>query len=270
MIIKKNLFIAGSIVLLGLLCVVPALAQAEKSVADIGKELTEKYKAERPTLWSEHQPGIVDYLPLLKNEPHKDTFILALTLDACAGGTDKLIITLLREHKIPVTVFVTNRWLETNMDTARELANDPLFTLASHGELHKPASVDGKEAYGITGTKNIVELVKEVENNARAIEAITGRRPNWYRTGTAFYDDVALKVIADLGFSVAGFAISADRGATLPAEEVSRAILEAPNRSIILCHINKPESGTYAGLASAIPLLIERDVKFISLDNDYR
>ena len=285
------------LLLTGFVCATPALGAEKRTVADLGRELTEKYRGQHPAQWGEHLPGIVDFLPpppesspdpsstppphgarLSKTSraetPRPETPkpdqtpppTLALTLDACEGGTDMRIIALLRTHSVPATVFVTNRWLRRNPAVAAELAADPLFSLACHGKRHKPASVAGKRIYGITGTRTVAELVEEVEDNARAIEAITGKRPLWYRSGTAYYDDVALKVIADLGLAVAGYAVSADQGATLPAKAVARAILKAPDRAVILCHLNHPESGTYEGLATAIPALRDRGAAFVSLE----
>lgn len=262
-----RLLLLPLLLLAGTLCPLHATAREPQSVAELGKNLEEKYRNQHPTLWGEHLPGVTDFLPSPEKhvEETAPSRTLALTFDACDGGTDMRILALLRVHEVPATIFATNLWLRRNMTTARDIASDPLFSLACHGKRHKPASVVGKKIYGIVGTRNIVELVEEVEDNARSIEAVTGIRPRWYRSGTAHYDDVALRVIADLGFSVAGYGANADQGATLPAGSVARAILKAPDRGIILCHLNHPESGTYAGLAVAIPALLEQGVKFVPL-----
>ncbi|SBW01386.1 Polysaccharide deacetylase [uncultured delta proteobacterium] len=244
----------------------PAIAGEELSVADTGRELAEKYRGRAPVQWGEHFPGIIDSLPPSGDAQNPASRTLALTFDACEGGTDTRIIALLREHKIPATIFATNIWLRRNQTVAHDLAADPLFTLACHGKRHKPASVNGRTAYGIAGTKSIPALVEEVEDNARAIAAVTGKRPRWYRSGTAHYDDVAVAVIFDLGLAVAGYALSADQGASLPAREVARNLLRAPDRAIVLMHLNHPESGTYQGLATALPTLLEKGVRFVGLE----
>lgn len=252
------------ILLLPLVSAPAAHSAGEKSVAELGTELAKTYKDRRPTLWGEHLPGVTDSLPA----PPENTApprTLALTLDACEGGTDTRIIALLREHNVPATIFVTNRWLGKNATVAEDLATDPLFLLACHGKRHKPASVSGKAAYGIPGTRSIPALVEEVEDNARAVAALTGIRPGWYRSGTAHYDDVALDVIHDLGLAVAGYTVSADEGASLPANSVARNLLRAPDRAIILCHLNHPESGTFRGLARALPELLEKGTVFVKL-----
>ncbi|MDL2210192.1 polysaccharide deacetylase family protein [Desulfovibrio sp. OttesenSCG-928-O18] len=248
-----------------------ALAGTEPSVADLGAQMTEKYRHEQPRFWGESLPGIVTRLETGAETPptedaDKKPRMVALTLDACEGGTDTRIIALLRKHAVPAAIFITNRWLRGNAGVARELAADPLFTLACHGKRHKPASINGRAAYGIRGTASITALVDEVETNARAVAAITGERPQWYRSGTAFYDDVALKIIHDLGLGVAGYTVSADAGATLGAKEVARRMRAAKDGSIILCHLNHPESGTAEGLARAIPAMLENGVIFTPLE----
>ncbi|MDL2272928.1 polysaccharide deacetylase family protein, partial [Desulfovibrio sp. OttesenSCG-928-I05] len=163
------------------------------------------------------------------------------------------------------TIFVTSIWLRANRDAAAELAADPLFSIQAHGAAHKPASVSGRKAYGIRGTGSVTELVEEVEGNARAIEAITGKRPRWYRSGTAHYDATAVAVIHRMGFRIAGFSRNGDEGATLPPDGVRDRILAANDRDIILCHVNRPRSGTAKGLRAALPALLDAGVIFVFL-----
>lgn len=231
-------------------------------VPELGAAMQARYGHRTPKLWGEAIPGVVTRL----ENPDTIALTLALTFDACEGGTDMRIIELLRRHDVPATLFITNRWLRNNQKIAAELAADPLFTFACHGKRHKPASVDGRLAFGIRGTRSIPALVEEVEDNARAIADLTGKRPVWYRSGTAHYDDVAIEVVHGLGMKIAGYTVGADAGATLPAEKVDGLVRGAPNGAIILCHINRPESGTYKGLARAIPALLEKGVRFVSLE----
>lgn len=254
--------IPAIIILLSAAC--PVQAEEAVSVRDLGKAMTAKYAGKTPAHWGERMPGITSHLA---GAPAQDgSHTVALTLDACEGGTDMGIIALLRKHAVPATIFITNRWLRRNMAVAKDLANDPLFTLACHGARHKPASVNGRQAFGINGTRTIAALVDEVETNARAITAVAGKRPSWYRSGTAYYDDVAVAVIRELGLGVAGYTVSADAGATLPAKTVARLLMNAPDGAIVLLHLNHPESGTGKGMALAVPAMLERGVRFTRLE----
>ncbi len=229
---------------------------------DIAAELSRRYAGRKPKIWAEKMPGITSRIT---PEPKGGKPVIALTLDACSGAYDAELIAFLRARKIPATLFVTNRWLKDNTETFKNLAGDPLFEIAAHGAAHKPCSVDGREAYGIKGTASMQALVEEVAANARELHRCGASRPRWYRSGTAFYDDIAVAVIHDLGMGVAGYSISVDEGATLPADKVRDKTLAAKNGDILLGHMNHPESGTRRGLMEALPQLQERGCVFIRL-----
>ena len=173
----------------------------------------------------------------------------------------------MRERGVPATLFVTSLWMKNNPDALRDLAADPLFEIAAHGARHRPCSVSGKSVYGIKGTANFRELADEVEGNARDIERATGKRPLWYRSGTAYYDDVAVSAVRALGFGIAGYSIAGDEGATLSADKVAAKTLKARHGDILLYHMNKPQSGTREGLKKALPQLIERGFRFVRLSD---
>ena len=200
-----------------------------------------------------------------------DSHGVALTLDACGtrggGGYDADLIAYLRAESIPATLFVTTVWIRQHPDVFRDLASDPLFEIAAHGARHKPASVNGRSAYGIKGTSSVAELIEEVEGNAAYIQHLTGVRPKWFRSGTAFYDDVAIQLIQSLDLRIAGFSISGDGGAKLSAREVERLVLTAKPGDIILCHMNHPESGTREGLKAALPHLRAQGLHFVRLSD---
>lgn len=197
-------------------------------------------------------------------------FVIALTFDACDGAKNRFdagLIAFLREKKIPATLFVTSTWMRRYKQEMQDLASEPLFEIAAHGERHRPCSVDGKSAYGIKGTASMTELTREVLANARAIEEATGHWPGWFRSGTAHYDELAVRVIGTLGMRVAGYSIAGDQGATLPSAKVAERLMSAENGDIFLFHMNKPGSGTREGLKRALPALQERGVVFVRLSD---
>ncbi len=198
--------------------------------------------------------------------------VVALTLDACGSprgnSIDDALIAFLEKEHITATLFINARWIDANPDHFRKLAANPLFEIANHGLLHRPASVSGRSAYGINGTRDVGELVDEVERNARKISALTGVRPRYYRSGTAFYDEVAVEVARRLGHEVIGFSILGDAGATYRKEQVRSALLKATAGDIVILHMNHPRGETAAGVMAAIPELKRRGFRFVKL-SDY-
>lgn len=194
---------------------------------------------------------------------------MVLTFDACGSpkgkGIDLDLIHFLEQEKIPATLFINARWIDANLDLFLKLAGNPLFTVANHGFLHRPASVKGRAVYGIDGTRNISELVDEIELNARKIERLTGARPVYYRSGTAYYDELAVQVAERLGHQVIGFSVLGDAGATFTKEQVSSALLASAPGAIVILHMNHPESGTGQGVMMAVPQLRKKGFRFVSL-----
>ena len=258
---------------------------AEMSLEQLSALFARRYAGVRVLHWGEHLPGIAGRLDISPQESDaaaaadpqavpatKTSPVLAVTLDACGGkkglSYDDGIIAFLREKKIPATIFVTSIWIRNNPEALADLAADPLFEIAAHGSRHKPCSVNGNSAYGIKGTASFSELLQEVEGNARDIALATGRRPRWFRSGTAFYDDVAVRVIRDLGLGIAGYSIAGDEGATLSVAKVAAKTLKAQDGDILLYHLNHPKSGTREGLERALPVLLEQGYTFVRLSPD--
>ncbi len=67
--------------------------------------------------------------------------------------------------------------------------------------------------------------------NHRKIQNLTGTAPRFFRSGTAFYDDIGVKVVGELGERV----------------------------------VNKPNGYTAEGIKAAIPQLIKRGYRFVKL-----
>lgn len=241
---------------------------AEEPVVDLKQLIRQvggRFSATVPGQWGETVPGVRTRLATQEK-------VVALTLDACGSakgkGVDKELMAFLIREQIPATLFINARWIDANPDLFNNLAANPLFEIANHGYRHKPASVNGRAVYGINGTKDLAELVEEIELNARKIEAVSGRRPRLYRAGTAYYDDVAVDVSRFLRHEVAGYSVLGDAGATYSAQQVKAALFTSTPGDIILCHMNHPESGTGAGIMAAVPELRKRGFRFVRM-SDY-
>jgi peptidoglycan/xylan/chitin deacetylase (PgdA/CDA1 family) len=214
-----------------------------------------------PREWGEAVTGVGSRLA--------DTSAIALTLDACGGpnasGYDDTLIEHLRRYEVPATLFMNARWVEANRASFDDLAADPLFEIANHGTEHRPLSVNGRSVYGITGTASAEAVIDEVWDCQRLLTDRTGTAPRFFRSGTAYYDDVAVRIVHELGLEVAGYSVLGDAGATFSAPQVRDALSGAGPGSIVLLHMNHPASGTADGVATALPDLLERGVTFTTL-----
>ena len=67
--------------------------------------------------------------------------VVALTFDACAtqdqpNAFDRRVFDVIKRERIPVTVFMSGRWIESHPDIARELAADQSIELGNHSYSH--------------------------------------------------------------------------------------------------------------------------------------
>lgn len=228
------------------------------------EETLYKYKNHKPKEFGEHIAGIIDNL-------NTEEEVIALTLDACGENHgdeyDKELIDYLALNSIPATLFINSRWIDSNMQTFKELSSKPLFEIENHGTQHRPLSVDGKTAYKIKGTNSPEEVLKEVLDNHDKIEKLTGRKPKFFRAGTANYDDISINMLKELNIKVIGFNINGDAGATFSEDMVFKSLLKSKSGAIIICHMNKPRGSTAEGLKKALPVLISKGYRFVKLED---
>lgn len=244
----------------------PARAPAPKAALSPEQlrknQIVAAYRNKAPRDWGERVEGVRTRLDT--TEP-----VIALTFDACGGPrgsrADTALIEYLQKERIPATLFVSGGWIDANPALFKKLAAEPLFEIANHGLAHRPCSVNGKSAYGIKGTASVGDLVDEIEKNGKKIEAATGSKPKFYRPGTAYCDEVAVKVAGELGCEVVNYTVLGDAGATWPQEKVRQALLKAGNGDIVILHMNRPDSRTAAGMMDAVPLLRQKGFRFVKL-----
>jgi peptidoglycan/xylan/chitin deacetylase (PgdA/CDA1 family) len=217
-----------------------------------------------PTYWGLDVPGAVSRLPSGRRE-------IALTFDACGGrggsGYDEGLISFLRDQQVPATLFLNSRWIEANPAVFLQLATDPLFEIGNHGTRHLPLSVTGRSAYHIPGTRDVGEVYDEVAGNQAKLTGLLGHPPRFFRSGTAFCDDVAARVVGDLGERFVSFDVNGDGGATFTPEKVHQAVLAAGPGSIVISRMNHPEGGTARGMRSAVPRLLAKEYRFVRLSD---
>jgi peptidoglycan/xylan/chitin deacetylase (PgdA/CDA1 family) len=231
-------------------------------------QFVKKYSNYRSGRWGEFVKGVCENLKTSEK-------VIALTFDACGGekgsGFDKELVEFLRKEKIPATIFVTGRWIDSHYSEFLELAKDPLFEIENHGLNHKPCTIAGRSVYGIKGTANASEAYDEVEGNARKIEAITGRRPHYYRSATAFIDEAGASLVHDMEMTPVSYQVlSGDASPTVSKANITNSVLSKIRPgAIVIMHINHPQWNTREALLKIVPELKKEGYRFAHL-NQYQ
>ncbi len=199
--------------------------------------------------------------------------VVALTFDACGGptptsagcGYDRDLVELLRRHQAKATFFLNSRWIDANPRIADQLIADPLFEIGNHGTRHMPLSVTGRAAYGEPGTTGPAEVYDEVAGNHAKLTGLLGHPPRFFRSGTAHADDVAVRICEDLGEHVVNFTVNGDAGTTFTAAQIVTSLRAAKAGDVVISHTNRPEHQTAEGYALALPALLARGLRTVTL-----
>src|SRR5689334_22039973 len=114
--------------------------------------------------------------------------VVALTFDACEQGKpvafDRAVLDYLLENRIPFTVFVTGRFVQSNTEDVEELAKLDFVDIENHSFNH-PNHME----------KLPLDKVRDQIVRAHAIiEAATGRKPQFFRFPAGNYNSDDLKL----------------------------------------------------------------------------
>lgn len=242
--------------------------ESEQNYLTHKKQVSEEYRYKRSGRWGEFVKGVCEDLKTNKK-------VIALTFDACGGekgtGYDWELIDFLRKERIPATLFVTGRWIDSHYSEFLNLAHDTLFEIENHGLNHRPCSVSGRSVYGIQGTANPGEAFDEIEANARKIEAITGHRPHFYRSATAFIDEAGANLVHDLGMIPISYdVLSGDASPSVSKNSIVGNVLKTIRPgAIVIMHMNHPQWNTGEALQKIVPELRKMGYHFAHL-NQYK
>ncbi|MGE5612653.1 MAG: polysaccharide deacetylase family protein [Bacillota bacterium] len=228
-----------------------------------------KYGSQRPREWGMTVTGTV--LSLGAKAVAENA--IALTFDACGGptaysagcGYDARLIDFLRSRRAKATLFLNHRWIRANPEIAAELAADPLFEIGNHGRLHRPLSVSGQMAYGEHGTRNVGEAYDEVAGNMATLMRLTGHEPRWFRAGTAHCDEVAVRMVGDMGQRVVNFTVNGDFGTTATVGQVVSQLATVKAGDIVISHMNRPEHDTAAGYRAGLDAVLSKGLRTVTL-----
>ena len=129
--------------------------------------------------------------------------------------------------------------------------------------------MDGESEYGIHGTSDAAQAFDEIEANARKIEALTHRRPIYYRSATAFIDEAGARMCSKLGITAVSFQVlSGDAVPYTPISVIEESVLKnIKPGAIVIMHFNHPEWNTCEAMQRIVPKLRKEGYHFVHLDN---
>lgn len=237
------------------------IEESEPDYDQLKEIIIEEFEDATPTEWGENIDGVV-------TEIDTDDKVVSLTFDACDGTPDTYdeeLIEFLIEEEIPATLFINAQWIEEHEEIFTDLAENPLFEIANHGHDHKPLSVTGESAYGITGTESPEEVFSEIYKNQQLITELTGETPDYFRSGTAYYDDVAVEIVKSLGLTAVNYNVLGDAGGTFDKNQIVSAFESAQEGSIFLFHMNEPDSDISDGVIEGVQMLKDQGYDFVQL-----
>ena len=236
----------------------------ERSFSELKKRIIYESKNTPAGNWGEFVNGVDESINT-KNR------IVAFTFDACGGkhgsGCDKELIEYLHQEKIPATLFISGRWIDSQFTEFLDLSRDTLFEIENHGLNHKPCTIKGQSAYGIKGTSDIEEAFDEIEGNARKIEALTNRRPLYFRSATAFIDEASARMAMRLGITTVSYQVlSGDAVPFAPESVIEQNVLnKIKPGAIVIMHFNHPEWNTKEAMVKIVPKLRKMGYSFVRL-----
>ena len=160
---------------------------------------------------------------------------VAITFDAAwsAEDTDE-IIEILKEYDAKATIFVLGTWVDANPDAVKKFFEEG-HEIANHSDTHKLFSKISRE-----------EVIKEIEDCNKKIEAITEEKVKLLRAPSGDYDNKTIEIAESMNMKVIQWSVDSLDWKKLSVDEMySRVVTKTESGSIILFHNgvdNTPEA----------------------------
>jgi len=185
---------------------------------------------------------------------------VAITFDACAtkaqdNGFDRAVFDLIRREKLPVTIFVSGRWVETHPDAMQEMAAEPLVEFGDHSYDHPHMSRLPDALIGA-----------EIDQTEAAL-ARYGKRSVAFRPPFGDWSPRVVHVVQDHRLATVTWdVVSGDPSARTTTEGMTRAVVgKTRPGSIVIFHINGRGRRTAEALPAILDWLRARGFHFVRL-----
>ncbi|MCX7770709.1 MAG: polysaccharide deacetylase family protein [Proteobacteria bacterium] len=194
------------------------------------------------------------------NSFHANEKQVALTFDACETKTpsyfDKEVLEFVIREEIPVTIFLSGKFIERNTKDVKEVAKYEFIEIENHSYSHhdftKLSDSDAKE---------------DILKNERLIESVVGKKPVYFRFPYGYYNQTKLKILEDLGYKVVHWTFpSGDPDKTITKEMlIENTLRKVKPGSILIFHINGRGWKTKEALPEIVTKLREWGYSFVLL-----
>jgi len=192
-----------------------------------------------------------------------DAPVVALTFDACEARAparlDSRVVDVLAAADVPYTVFMGGRFARDNAATVAALARNPAVEIENHSWSH-PADMR---------KLTDAQIRAEVDNAAREIAAVTGRRTQFFRFPGGNADARTVAVVEGLGYRVVHWRWpEGDPDPHVSARAMVRQTLARVRPGdILIFHINGRGVHTAEALPGVIAGLRARGYQFVTLSD---
>ena len=177
---------------------------------------------------------------------------IAFTFDLCPvekePGFDEPLISLLVEHQIPATFFVSGRWAARHEVQLRKLLAVPFFEFGTHGYLHAHLPQLDRHLQR-----------QEIKTAVTLLREYFGRQTNLFRPPFGEYDERTLKFLDELDLRLVLWdVVSRDPDSTLSPEHIIRTVTRKTRPgSIIIFHANGKGKHTKGVIQNVLSELTE-------------
>ena len=188
--------------------------------------------------------------------------LIALTFDACStfhhGRYNPAVIEHLRRLQVPATLFIGGHWAEMHPSELQALAAEPLFEIGNHTYSH-PHMI----------TLSPARQREELLWTQFLIYRLTGQVPRLYRPPYGEITDQMIYEAAQLGLYTVEYDLPAgDADIHVSARRLIGWVLSrATSGSIVIMHMNHPESKTAEILSEIVTRLRARGYRFAKVSD---
>lgn len=192
-----------------------------------------------------------------------DDKVIALTFDDGPWPTTNELLDVLKEYDVKATFFTIGEQIADYPDAMKREVKEG-HQITTHTWDHASGSGNGVDLTLMSPE----EQVEEVTKGQEAVTSVTGgEAPTAFRApGGNFHDDIIWNVAPYVSYEI-GWNVDTEDWRTPGADVIADRIMSAKSGDIVLMHDGGgPRTQTIEALKIALPKMIEKGYKFVTID----